>query len=147
MEKKEKNKDFYESLKVNWSVQERNINSMIQEILDNKEFIKHVSNQHKLLGNHSKKMNESIETLSMMFNFPTKRDMANIAKMQVQLEEKLDRIEDLLSLEKNKKNLAQNDKVKQTQSNPNSERRERLRQILMETLENNGPFIKGNKVI
>ncbi|WP_226682359.1 hypothetical protein [Sutcliffiella horikoshii] len=46
-----------------------------------------------------RKLREQVEVLSLKYNFPTKNDVANIAKLLIQIEEKIDRFEGQLQRE------------------------------------------------
>jgi hypothetical protein len=97
MEEKKKSGDFYESLKIRGLEKEKALNNKIQQFLNNKEFIQQASSRSEGLANKVRNLQESMETMSIMWNFPTKRDVANVAKMQVQLEEKIDQVEEMMS--------------------------------------------------
>ncbi|MBY0098907.1 hypothetical protein [Mesobacillus maritimus] len=101
---------------------EKELNTLIQEKLNDHELVnsaneglqKHLSTLRKL-----RKFNEFV---AQQLNLPTKDDVAAIAKLVMQLEEKLDRIEDLLMhlLDENPSALSQ-EGLNQTTTNNDSE--------------------------
>lgn len=97
MGKKNKKKDMYEALKVLGVQKEKELNRKIKDLLNDERLIKQAGTQSRLFAKIAEHFQESMEILSVLGNFPTKRDVANVAKMQVQLENKIDHIEDLLS--------------------------------------------------
>ncbi|RFU68564.1 hypothetical protein [Bacillus sp. V59.32b] len=97
MGKKNKTDDFYEALKVMGAQKEKELNRKIKDLLNDKRIIKLAGMESHIFAKIVQHLQESMETLSAFGNFPTKRDIANVAKMQVQLENKIDHIEELLS--------------------------------------------------
>lgn len=139
MEEKTKSRDFYESLKIRGLKKERELNSKIQQFLNKKDFIEQASSNSVKFAHRVRNLQETMETMSIMWNFPTKRDVANLAKMQVQLEEKIDHVEEMLS-----RFLANGNKVAWNQSFPpanqslqKSGKKQRLQQLLKSTLDQN----------
>ncbi|WP_051404910.1 hypothetical protein [Bacillus cihuensis] len=128
-------RDVFYELKKHGTNAERKINKKIQDSLNKKEIIELASLYSNQIAPQIKRNQDNIEMLSVALNFPTKRDIANIAKMTVQLEEKLDKLDETLAtlFQKNPQiNMA----------NPTtspSERRKRLIKILQTYLasENN----------
>ncbi|MBA9027110.1 hypothetical protein [Peribacillus huizhouensis] len=119
-------RDVFYELKKHGTNAERKINKKIQDSLNKKEIIELASLYSNQIAPQIKRNQDNIEMLSVALNFPTKRDIANIAKMTVQLEEKLDKLDETLAtlFQKNPQiNMA----------NPTtspSERRKRLIKIL-----------------
>ncbi|WP_158555837.1 hypothetical protein [Peribacillus glennii] len=92
-----KHDDYYESLRKMGFKMEREWNRKIKDLLNKRTIIKQASMESQISAKIFKQLQDSMETLSALGNFPTKRDVANVAKMQVQLEEKIDQIEEMLS--------------------------------------------------
>ncbi|MGJ9383693.1 hypothetical protein [Salipaludibacillus sp. CF4.18] len=70
------------------------LNERVQELLDDPKTIKRA---HKFMEKHSSilgKLHEYSEILALQLNIPTKDDVANVARLCMQLEEKLDTIEE-----------------------------------------------------
>ncbi|RFU65300.1 hypothetical protein D0466_05210 [Peribacillus glennii] len=97
METMKKHDDYYESLRKMGFKMEREWNRKIKDLLNKRTIIKQASMESQISAKIFKQLQDSMETLSALGNFPTKRDVANVAKMQVQLEEKIDQIEEMLS--------------------------------------------------
>jgi hypothetical protein len=97
LKENKKSGDFFESLKIRGLEKDKELNSMIQQFLNKKEWIQQASLNSETFANTVRNLQESMEAISTMWNFPTKRDVANVAKMQVQLEEKIDQVEEMLS--------------------------------------------------
>ncbi|MFJ7682504.1 hypothetical protein [Peribacillus butanolivorans] len=93
----EKKSDLYKELKVFGKQKEQQLNSKIQELINNRELIESVSRSSQMQVPEIIKMQEASERRSIIMNYPTKKDVANIAKLVLQLEEKIDKLEELLS--------------------------------------------------
>lgn len=92
-----KKREAYDELKKHGTNAERKINKKIQDSLNKKEIIELASLYSNQIAPQIKRNQDNIETLSIALNFPTKKDIANIAKMTVQLEEKLDKLDETLT--------------------------------------------------
>ncbi|MGX2959915.1 hypothetical protein JNUCC23_11750 [Peribacillus sp. JNUCC 23] len=125
-----KKRDAYYELKKHGTNAERRINKKIQDSLNKKEIIELASLYSNQIAPQIKKNQDNIEMLSVALNFPTKRDIANIAKMTVQLEEKLDKLDETLA------SLFQNNPQINMANHTTSaeERRKRLKKILLTSL-------------
>ncbi|PLT35091.1 hypothetical protein [Bacillus sp. V5-8f] len=97
MEKNKKPDEFYDTLRKMGLKVEKEINKKIKDLLNNRRIINQASMESNNIAQAFKWLQDSMETISALGNFPTKRDIANVAKMQVQLEGKIDHIEDMLS--------------------------------------------------
>ncbi|WP_409299882.1 hypothetical protein [Peribacillus sp. SCS-155] len=128
MDEKTKRSVFYDSLKKIGTKKEEELDRIIHDI-NNKDFIKMASRRANNFGQKVNRMNESMETISSILNFSTKRDMANVAKMQVQLEEKIDRVEQLLRHLKTNGNTAQISGSSQNKHEAKKERKEKNKPI------------------
>ncbi|PJN89702.1 hypothetical protein [Bacillus sp. mrc49] len=97
-----KKTDFYKGLKLLGSQKEQELNSRIQGLLNNRKLLESVSENAQLQVPKINRMQEASERMSIIMNYPTKKDVATVAKLVIQLEEKIDRLEEMLSsLEKN----------------------------------------------
>lgn len=91
-------KDFYDALKKLGVLIEFKLNERIQDGLNKKEIIKFLHNHSHLVNKILKGLKELIETVSIPLNLPTKNDVANVAKLTIQNEEKLEEIEEQLKI-------------------------------------------------
>lgn len=73
---------------------EMNLNNAILDALNQRFILKTVNNQSRLAAASISKLQQTVETLSVPFNFPTKNDVANTTKLFIQAEEKLDLLEE-----------------------------------------------------
>ncbi|WP_404444885.1 hypothetical protein LG307_18050 [Sutcliffiella horikoshii] len=61
----------------------------------NKESVFHIVGlESELEAEKLRMVREQVEVLSLKYNFPTKNDVANIARLLIQIEEKIDRLEE-----------------------------------------------------
>ncbi|WP_342601770.1 hypothetical protein [Peribacillus sp. FSL E2-0159] len=89
--------NFYKGLKLLGAQKERQLNGKIQDLLNNRELIEAVSDNARLQIPRINRMQEASERMSIIMNYPTKKDVASVAKLVIQLEEKIDRLEELVS--------------------------------------------------
>ncbi|WP_404468827.1 hypothetical protein [Sutcliffiella horikoshii] len=87
--KDERNK----KLKVKAIKIENEWNEAIKSGLNNESVFRIVGLESELEAEKLKKVREQVEVLSLKYNFPTKNDVANIAKLLIQIEDKIDRLE------------------------------------------------------
>lgn len=73
---------------------EMNLNNAILDALNQRFILRTVNNQSRLAAASISKLQQTVETLSVPFNFPTKNDVANTTKLFIQAEEKLDLLEE-----------------------------------------------------
>jgi polyhydroxyalkanoic acid synthase PhaR subunit len=86
--------DPYESFK-NFSDQwEKQVNDMINLSTNNQEFIGFSKAASELQGRYLKMFQKNQELLAAQLNLPTKKDLANVAKLSIQTEEKIDSLEE-----------------------------------------------------
>ncbi|WP_049681649.1 hypothetical protein [Peribacillus loiseleuriae] len=125
-----KKRDVYYELKKHGTNAERKINKKIQDSLNKKEIIELASLYSNQIAPQIKRNQEIVDSLSIALNFPTKKDVANIAKMTVQLEEKLDKLDETLTslFQKNPQINMANNKTSA------DERKKRLKKILLTSL-------------
>lgn len=91
-----KESNFYEGLKLLGVQKEQELNQKLQNLLNNRELIETVSDNAQLQIPKINRMQEASERMSIIMNYPTKKDVASLAKLVIQLEEKIDRLEELL---------------------------------------------------
>ncbi|MGE7603653.1 hypothetical protein ACQKL5_14360 [Peribacillus sp. NPDC097675] len=91
-----KKTDFYKGLKLLGTQKEQKLNDKIREAINNRSFIESISRNSQQQVPRINKMQEASERMSIIMNYPTKKDVANVAKLVIQLEEKVDKVEELL---------------------------------------------------
>lgn len=90
--------NFYKGLKLLGTQKEQQLNSKIQNLLNNRELIERVSDNAQMQVPRINSLQESSERMSIIMNYPTKKDVASLAKLVIQLEEKIDGLEELVSI-------------------------------------------------
>lgn len=75
---------------------EKQLNELIQNNLNREDIAKYGELSGELLARRMRNVKENVELLSFQYNFPTKNDMANLAKLMIQLEEKMMSIQEQL---------------------------------------------------
>ncbi|TYS67151.1 hypothetical protein FZC76_16640 [Sutcliffiella horikoshii] len=93
--KDERNK----KVKVKAVMMENKWNEAIKAGLNKESVFRIVGLESELEAEKLRKMREQVEVLSLKYNFPTKNDVANIARLLIQIEEKIDRLEGQLQEE------------------------------------------------
>ncbi|WP_313802965.1 hypothetical protein [Cytobacillus sp.] len=73
---------------------ELELNNSIHDVLNQPSILKTINNQSRLAAASISKLQQTVETLSIPFNFPTKNDVASTTKLFIQAEEKLDLLEE-----------------------------------------------------
>ncbi|WP_026693402.1 hypothetical protein [Peribacillus kribbensis] len=102
MGKKKSEDELLKVLKKKGTKLEAELNEKIQKWLNSRELIEKASLESNAAAKEAKKLQELMEMMSVIGNIPTKRDVANVARMQVQMEEKIDHLEEiLLEMKKN----------------------------------------------
>ncbi|WHY54558.1 hypothetical protein [Peribacillus simplex] len=89
--------NFYKGLKLLGTQKEQQLNGKIKDLLNNRELIEAVSDNARLQIPRINRMQEASERMSIIMNYPTKKDVASVAKLVIQLEEKIDSLEELVS--------------------------------------------------
>lgn len=87
---------FYTTLKKLGFQTEYKLNEQIQNNLNKKEIVQLLHKHAHIITPLVQGLRELVETLSVPLNIPTKNDVANVAKLTLQNEEKLDSIEEQL---------------------------------------------------
>lgn len=88
--------EFYNILKKLGLQMEQKANEGIQNSLNKKEIIKLLHRHSHIIAKIIEYVKEYLEVVSIPLNIPTKNDVANVAKLALQNEEKLDLIEEQL---------------------------------------------------
>ncbi|MGE1103268.1 hypothetical protein [Peribacillus simplex] len=89
--------NFYKGLKLIGGQKEQQLNGKIQDLLNNRELIEAISDNAQMQIPRINRMQEASERMSIIMNSPTKKDVASVAKLVIQLEEKIDRLEEMVS--------------------------------------------------
>lgn len=100
-EKKKHGKDelaaFYTDLKKSGLAAEQQINQQIQDLLDNEDLVKLVNKHSDSITNNIKSLQKHVETISNILLLPTKKDIANVARIAIQTEEKVDKLDERIN--------------------------------------------------
>lgn len=88
---------FYEKLKRFGFLTELKLNEQIQNSLNRNEIIEFLNQFSFVYAEMLESLSNLVEMISGPLNFPTKNDVANIAKLAIQHEEKLNAIEEQLN--------------------------------------------------
>ncbi|RTR35687.1 hypothetical protein EKG37_03375 [Robertmurraya yapensis] len=88
---------FYERLRNFGFLTELKLNEQIQNSLNRKEVIEFLNQFSFVYAEMLENLNKLVEMISGPLNLPTKNDVANIAKLAIQHEEKLNAIEEQLN--------------------------------------------------
>ena len=93
----DKSKERNKKIKVKAVQVEDELNSVIKEGLNRESIFQMVGMESELRADVLRRLREEVEVLSLQYNFPTKNDVANIARLLIQVEEKIDRMEEQMS--------------------------------------------------
>lgn len=88
---------FYEKLRNVGFLTEFKLNEQIHNSLNRKEIVEFLNQFSFVYADMLQNLNEFVEMISGPLNLPTKNDVANIAKLAIQHEEKLNTIEEQLT--------------------------------------------------
>ncbi|PAD67831.1 hypothetical protein CHH83_16860 [Bacillus sp. 7586-K] len=88
---------LYKELKKLAQGGEARINEFIQNQLNNESLVKLAADQSAVTGEVLRQLQRYQEIVTTALRIPTKDDVANVAKLVLQLEEKIDLLEDYLS--------------------------------------------------
>ncbi|TKC18766.1 hypothetical protein [Robertmurraya kyonggiensis] len=88
---------FYEKLRKVGFLTEFKLNEQIHNNLNRKEIVESLNQFSFVYADLLQDLNEFVELISGPLNLPTKNDVANVAKLAIQHEEKLNEIEEQLS--------------------------------------------------
>lgn len=91
------NKTVWNSSLKNAGIQlEKKLNTFIQHQLNQEEISRKLSEKSLHQADKLIELQQFMETMSAIFNFPSKNDVANTSKLVIQTEEKIDSIADQL---------------------------------------------------
>ncbi|WP_078379242.1 hypothetical protein [Sutcliffiella halmapala] len=76
---------------------EQLLNGMIQSQLNKESVARYAGVGSEYLAERMQLVKDEVELLSLQYNFPTKNDVANLAKLMIQIEEKIEAIEGQLA--------------------------------------------------
>ncbi|MCM3113730.1 polyhydroxyalkanoate biosynthesis repressor PhaR [Neobacillus sp. MER 74] len=88
--------DPFDSLSKITSQLEKQMNDLIYQVTDNKEFVRLLKRGSLSQTLLQERLSKNQELLASQLNIPTKNDLANVAKISIQTEEKLDGLEEQL---------------------------------------------------
>lgn len=91
---KEKSYDPFEGFKQISEMWERQINGLVYRATDNKEFVRFAKTGLDIHSRYMELLRKNQELMAGLMNIPTKKDVANVAKLSVQAEEKIDLLEE-----------------------------------------------------
>jgi archaellum component FlaC len=91
------NKAAMEKLKKKGYKIEQQLNALIQSQLNKEDIARFAGRGGDQFARNLHQVKQNVETLSLYFNFPTKNDVANLARLMIQIEEKIEKLEEQLS--------------------------------------------------
>ncbi|WP_075980577.1 hypothetical protein [Bacillus massilinigeriensis] len=104
--KNQETPDIYGSLKKAGFILEQQLNQSIQNFLSHEEVVKMAEVHSEWLGHKMDLLQKYAEVIGACLHLPTKTDVANVAKLTTQVEEKLDLLEEhFLQLNANLKKI------------------------------------------
>ncbi|QFT90365.1 hypothetical protein FIU87_17125 [Bacillus sp. THAF10] len=87
-------KEVQKRLKVQALRVENDLNETIKNSLNNEMIYRILGKKSEKNAEKLRSIREQVEVLSLQYNFPTKNDVANLAKLLIQIEEKIDKLEE-----------------------------------------------------
>ncbi|CAG9620971.1 hypothetical protein [Sutcliffiella rhizosphaerae] len=93
-----KDQERNKKLKIRAVQLENKLNEIIKSGLNRESVFELVGLESEKKAENLRRLREQVEVLSLQFNFPTKNDVANLAKMLIQVEEKIDSLEEKLEV-------------------------------------------------
>ncbi|MGG1675377.1 hypothetical protein ACIFOT_06415 [Neobacillus sp. NRS-1170] len=73
---------------------DQQLNGLLYNLADNKEFVRTASSGLNTYSMYLERLRKSQELFATLMNIPTKKDVANAAKLSIQTEEKIDLLEE-----------------------------------------------------
>ncbi|OLO39332.1 hypothetical protein BTR23_09825 [Alkalihalophilus pseudofirmus] len=118
---------------------EESLNKLIHKLLEDPEIMNLIKLGSKKHAHLIKKVREYSEMLALQLNIPTKNDVANVAQLVRQIEEKLDAIEEKLIdlMQEAKKPVSTKKETGTRKKRDNSEVKEKLIKDVFSTSPNN----------
>lgn len=86
--------DPYDSFKKYSELWEKQINDFIYLLTNNSNFVKAANVGSEAHSRYFEKVRKNQETVASLLNFPTKNDIANVANLTIQAEEKMEALEE-----------------------------------------------------
>lgn len=93
---KDKTYDPLDGVKRVSEMWEKQLNGLLYMMTDNNEFVKLLKAGTESHARHMELLRKNQELMAGVMNFPTKKDVANVAKLSIQAEEKIDILEEQL---------------------------------------------------
>ncbi|MGG1679994.1 hypothetical protein ACIFOT_30390 [Neobacillus sp. NRS-1170] len=90
----EKNFDPFFGFKQLSGMWDKQVNSLLYKLTDNNEFVRTASFSLNTYSFYLDRIKKNQEVIAALMNIPTKRDIANAAKLSIQMEEKIDILEE-----------------------------------------------------
>jgi DNA repair exonuclease SbcCD ATPase subunit len=91
---KDKTYDPFEGFKQLSDMWERQVNGLLYMLTDNKEFVRTANIGLEAHSRYMEILRRNQDLLSGLMNIPTKKDIANVANLSLQAEEKIDSLEE-----------------------------------------------------
>lgn len=91
---KEKTYDLFAGYKLLSEMWEKQLMDVLFKATDNKEFVRTANIGLDLHSRYMERLRKNQEFIAALMNIPTKKDVANAAKMSIQAEEKFDSLEE-----------------------------------------------------
>ena len=91
---KDKTYDPFEGLKQISEMWERQVNGLLYMLTDNKDFVRTANIGLEAHSRYMEILRRNQDLLSGLMNIPTKKDIANVANLSLQAEEKIDSLEE-----------------------------------------------------
>lgn len=92
----EKMVDPLAGLKLVSEMWEKQLNGLLYRLTDNKEFVRTANSGLNIYSHYLEQLRKNQELIAALMNIPTKKDIANAAKISIQAEEKIDILEEEL---------------------------------------------------
>ncbi|WP_312472860.1 hypothetical protein [Neobacillus sp.] len=73
---------------------EKQLNGLLYKLTDNKEFVQTANIGLDAYSRYLERLRKNQELIAAFMNIPTKKDVANVAKLSIQVEEKMDILEE-----------------------------------------------------
>ncbi len=89
--------DLYSQIKLTGSKAEALVNDWIKNRVNKEDLVGLLSSRTQWYGKLIKELQDAVETASVPLNIPTKRDVASVAKLTIQNEDRLEDIQQRLA--------------------------------------------------
>lgn len=88
--------ELFESFKKTGFALEQQLNQLIQDMLNNEEVVNLANAHSKALESNLQLLQKYAEVLTTILHLPTKDDIASVAKLTLQVEDKVDKLEECM---------------------------------------------------